>query len=236
MKITLLTGKTFDISEEVGMDIKVIRSDKSGKLILRIDSKERIPVLSVPRFCSQRRAVKFVNDNMDWILQSLAKLPEIKNFCDGDTISLFGQSVTISHRPQEKGGVWLENGLLCVSGDSQFLHRRIRDYIRRRAADEFYLRSKKLAEQIGCKLNGVVIKDTKSRWGSCSSLNNINYSWRIALAPDFVINYLMAHEVSHLKHRDHSDSFWKCVANLCPEWSKGNSWLRRNGKTLYAYT
>ena len=236
MKITLLTGKTFDISEEVGMDIKVIRSDKSGKLILRIDSKERIPVLSVPRFCSQRRAVKFVNDNMDWILQSLAKLPEIKNFCDGDTIFLFGQSVTISHRPQEKGGVWLDGNLLCVSGKAEFLHRRIRDYIRRRAADEFYLRSKKLAEQIGCKLNGVVIKDTKSRWGSCSSLNNINYSWRIALAPDFVIDYLLAHEVSHLKHHNHSDSFWKCVANLCPEWSKGNSWLRRNGKTLYAYT
>ena len=236
MKITLLTGKTFDISEEVGMDIKVIRSDKSGKLILRIDSKERIPVLSVPRFCSQRRAVKFVNDNMDWILQSLAKLPEIKNFCDGDTIFLFGQSVTISHRPQEKGGVWLDGNLLCVSGKAEFLHRRIRDYIRRRAADEFYLRSKKLAERIGCKLNGVVIKDTKSRWGSCSSLNNINYSWRIALAPDFVIDYLLAHEVSHLKHHNHSDSFWKCVANLCPEWSKGNSWLRRNGKTLYAYT
>ena len=175
MKITLLTGRTFDISEEVGMDIKVIRSDKSGKLILRIDSKERIPVLSVPRFCSQRRAVKFVNENMDWILQSLAKLPEIKKFCDGETISLFGQNITISHRPQEKGGVWIEGNILCVSGKAEFLHRRIRDYIRRRAADEFYLRSKKLAEQIGCKLNGVVIKDTKSRWGSCSSLNNINY-------------------------------------------------------------
>lgn len=236
MKITLLTGKTFDISAEVGIDIKVIRSPRIGKLILRIDSKERLPVLSVPHFCSQRRAVKFVNENMDWILQSLAKLPEIKKFSDGETISLFGQNITISHRPQEKGGVWIENDLLCVSGDSQFLHRRIRDYIRRRAKDEFYMRSKKLAEQIGCTLNGVVIKDTKSRWGSCSSLNNINYSWRIALAPNFVIDYLMAHEVSHLLHQDHSESFWKCVAKLCPEWSKGNSWLRRNGKTLYAYT
>ncbi|MBQ8677286.1 MAG: M48 family metallopeptidase [Alphaproteobacteria bacterium] len=235
MRITLLTGKTFDISAEVGMDIKVIRSDKSGKLILRIDTKERIPVLSVPRFCSQRRAVKFVNENMDWILKSLADLPEIKKFSDGETISLFGQNVVISHRPQTKGGVWLENNLLCVSGDAEFLHRRVRDYIRRRAGDEFYTRSKVLAEKIGCQLNGVVIKDTKSRWGSCSSLNNINYSWRIALAPDFVIDYLMAHEVSHLKHRDHSDAFWKCVATLCPEWSRGNSWLRRNGKSLYAY-
>lgn len=235
MKITLLTGKTFDISSEVGIDIKVIRSERIGKLILRIDSKERIAVLSVPRFCSQKRAVKFVNENMDWILQSLAKLPQIKRFTDGEKLSLFGQQVTISHRPQEKGGVWLEDNLLCVSGEAGFLHRRVRDYIRRRAGDEFYVRSKDLAEKIGCKLNGVTIKDTKTRWGSCSSLNNINYSWRIALAPDFVIEYLLAHEVSHLKHHDHSDDFWKCVAELCPEWSKGNSWLRRYGKNLYAY-
>ena len=236
MKITLLTGKTFDISEEIGMDIKVVRSSSLRKLTLRIDSKERIPVLSVPKFCSQRRAVKFVNENIDWILQSLAKLPEIKKFADGEIISLFGHNVTISHRQNEKGGVWIEGDLLCVSGEAEFLHRRVRDYIRRRAGDEFYTRSKKLAEKIGCKLNGVVIKDTKSRWGSCSSLNNINYSWRIALAPDFVIDYLMAHEVSHLKHQDHSEDFWKCVASLCPEWSRGNSWLRRNGKSLYAYS
>ena len=235
MKITLLTGKTFDISEEVGMDIKVVRSNSLSKLILRIDSKEHIPVLSVPKFCSQRRAVKFVNENMDWILQSLAKLPEIKKFADSETISLFGQEVIITHRPQEKGGVWLDGNLLCVSGAAEFLHRRVKDYIRRRAGEEFYARSRKLAEQIGCKLNGVIIKDTKSRWGSCSSLNNINYSWRIAMAPEYVIDYLMAHEVSHLKHQDHSDDFWKCVALLCPEWARGNSWLRRNGKSLYAY-
>lgn len=235
MKITLLTGKTFDISSEIGMDIKVVRSERIGKLILRIDAKERIPVLSVPRFCSQKRAVGFVNENMDWILQSLAKLPQIKKFADGENISLFGQNVTISHRPHEKGGVWLEDNVLCVSGEADFLHRRVRDYIRRRAKVEFYNRSQKLAEKIGCKLNEVVIKDTKSRWGSCSSLNNINYNWRIALAPDFVIEYLLAHEVSHLKHHNHSDAFWECVAKICPQWSKGNSWLRRYGKTLYAY-
>lgn len=235
MKITLLTGKTFDISEAVGMDIKVIRSDKSNKLILRIDSKERIPVLSVPPYCSQRRAIKFVNENMEWIIKALAKLPEIKRFADGESISLFGQSLTISHRPNERGGVWIEENLLCVSGEKEFIHRRVKDYIRRRAGDEFYTRSKELARRIDCKLAGVTIKDTKSRWGSCSSLNNINYSWRIALAPDYVIDYLIAHEVAHLKHQDHSELFWQTVAELCPQWSKGNSWLRRYGKSLYAY-
>lgn len=235
MKITLLTGKMFDISEAVGMDIEVRQSHSLRKLVLHIDSKNRIPVLSVPKFCSRKRAIEFVNENMDWISEQLQKLPEIRYFKDGEQILLFGQSVTIKHMPTARGGVWLEQGFLCVSGKQEFLHRRVRDYIRKKAADEFYKLSSELAKQIGCKVNRVIIKDTKSRWGSCSSLNNINYSWRIALAPDFVINYLMAHEVSHLKHQDHSDEFWQCVASLCPEWSKGNSWLRRYGKTLYAY-
>ena len=195
MKITLLTGKTFDIKEAVGMDIKVVQPPNSRKLILHIDNKERIPVLSIPRFCSRKRAINFVIENMDWILETLQKLPERKYFSSGETISLFGQNITISHQPNARCGVRLDGNTLIVSGGAEFLHRRVKDYIRKAAADEFYKLSAPLAAQIGCKINGIYIKDTKSRWGSCSTLNNINYNWRIALAPQYAINYLMAHEV-----------------------------------------
>ena len=235
MKITLLTGKTFDIQEEVGMDIKVVQSTATRKLILRIDAKNHIPVLTVPRFCSRKKAISFVNENMDWILENLQKLPDEKYFADGEKISLLGQEVVICHCPEARRGVWLDGDKLCVSGGAEFLHRRVRDYIKKAAQREFFRISKELADKIGCRLNGVTIKDTKSRWGSCSSLNNINYSWRVALAPQYVIDYLMAHEVSHLKHQDHSDEFWACVYSLCPAWSKGYSWLKRHGKELYAY-
>ncbi len=235
MKITLLTGKTFDISEAVGMDIKVVESRSSRKITLKIDEKERVPVLSVPRFCSRKQAIKFVTEHTEWIIKSLNKLPEIKYFTAGTVFSLFGQDVTVEHHPQARRGVWPEENKLCVSGEAEFIHRRVKDYIKKRAGEEFYARSKELADKLGRKLSGVSIKDTSSRWGSCSSLQHINYSWRIALAPDFVIDYLMAHEVSHLKHPDHSDEFWACVASLCPEWSRGRIWLKRYGKTLYAY-
>lgn len=235
MKITLLTGKTFDIKEALGIDIKVVQSRSLGKLSLRIDSKARIPVLSVPKFCSRRRAVNFVNENMDWIEQSLQKLPEIRKFTDGETISLFGKEVIICHTPQSRRGVWIENDKLYVSGNAEFLHRRVRDYIRRNAAEEFYKRTKRLADILQCELNGITIKDTKSRWGSCSSLQHINYSWRIALAPDYVIDYLMAHEAAHLQYQNHSDDFWQCVTALYPEWRKGNRWLKQHGKELYSY-
>ena len=235
MKITLLTGRIFDIKEAIGMDIKVIPSRSYNKLSLRIDTKERIPVLSVPKFCSRKRAINFVNENMDWILKSLQQIPEQKNFTDNEALSLFGQPITIRHCPLERGGVWLDGDILCVSGDREFLHRRVKDYIKQRAAKDFYTISQQLAQQIDCKLSGISIKDTKSRWGSCSSLNHINYSWRIALAPLETIHYLMAHEVAHLKHQDHSENFWNCVASLYPQWKIGRDWLKKNGKKLYIY-
>lgn len=235
MKITLLTGKTFDISAEVGMDIKVVPSHSLRKLTLRIDNKERIPVLSVPKFCSRKRAIDFVNNNLEWIVKNLQKLPPQKSFENGEAILLFGEKLTIFHNPAARCGVRKEGEKLIVSGGAEFLHRRIKDYVRKRAEHEFYARSAKLAAKIDCKIKGVSIKDTKSRWGSCSSLNHINYSWRIALAPSFVIDYMMAHEVSHLKHRDHSRQFWLCVENLCPDWKIGHDWLRNNGKQLYIY-
>ena len=235
MKITLLTGKIFDIQKELDMDIKIIQSRSLNKLTLHIDNKERLPVLSLPKFCTRKKAIKFVNENMDWIIENLKKLPEIKYFSDGLKIMIFGENLQISHQPQARCGVRKDNKTLIVSGGEEFIHRRVKDYIKKRAESEFYLLSSQMAKKIGYKLNSICIKDTKSRWGSCSSLNNINYSWRIALAPKFVINYLMAHEVAHLKHQNHSPEFWNCVEYLYPQWKKGHNWLKENGKSLYSY-
>lgn len=235
MKITLLTGKIFDISEAVGREIKVVMVAGSRRLSIRIDHKERVPVLNVPKYCSRRRAIAFVRENEDWIEENLQKLPPVKVFKNGESVLLFGETVQICHQPQSRRGVWLENGVLGVSGGEEFLHRRVKDYIKKRAAEEFYIKSQQLAQTLGRRLNGVSIKDTKSRWGSCSSLHNINYSWRIALAPQCVIDYLLAHEVAHLKHADHSADFWACVAELNPDWQRGHNWLQKHGRELYAY-
>ncbi|MBR2136918.1 MAG: M48 family metallopeptidase [Alphaproteobacteria bacterium] len=235
MKLTLLTGKTYDISEAVGMDIKVIQSPTARRLTLRIDSKTRTPVLSVPRFCSRKHAIKFVEENMDWIVRSLSKIPEQKYFSDGEQISLFGEILTICHCPHERGGVWRKDNFLCVSGGAEFIHRRIKDYIKNLCRQKFLELSRVKAAQINRHIHSISIKDTKSRWGSCSSLNNINYNWRIALAPAEAINYLIAHEVAHLEHPDHSKQFWDCVGLLNPDWKHGHDWLKKHGKTLYMY-
>lgn len=235
MKITLFTGKTFNIQDALDFDIKIIKSARAKKLTLRIDFKEHIPVLTIPNRCSSKRAVDFVEIHRQWIENCLQKLPTTKQFENGEKVSVLGQMLTICHAPQLRRGVFIEDNILYVSGELDFLHRRIKDYIKKQAKLEFYKRSKILADSLNCELNDVTIKDTKSRWGSCSSINNINYSWRIALAPQEVFEYLIAHEVAHLKHQDHSSRFWKCVSELYPKAEAGKTWLKQHSKELYLY-
>ena len=234
MKITLLTGRTFDIENAFDFPLKVNASFRLKRLNLRIDHKKRMVVLSMPKLCSKKKAFDFINEHIDWIEEKLSQLPEIKEFEDGEAITLFGNQVTICHQ-RDFGAPKLIEHTLFVGGDKVFLHRRIKDYIKREAKKIFYAKSKVLADNLGCKLTGVSIKDTKSRWGSCSTLKHINYNWRIALAPDFVIDYLMAHEVAHLKHQDHSSAFWQTVENLYPNTKAGKDWLSKHGNELYLY-
>lgn len=234
MKITLLTGKTFDIENAVDFPLKVNTSFKLKRLSLRIDHKKRLVVFSIPKWYGKKKALEFLNEHLDWIEQKLAELPTMKDFEDGEKISLFGQSVTICH-DLNFGAPKLINNILYVGGEKEFLHRRIKDYIKREAKKEFFEKSKTLAKKLGKKLEGVTIKDTKSRWGSCSTLNHINYNWRIALAPLETIDYLMAHEVAHLSHQDHSPSFWRTVDTLNPNAYAGKKWLEQHGNELYLY-
>lgn len=108
MKITLFTGKTFDIREALGFDIKIVKSSRAKRMTLRIDSKERLPVLTIPERCAAKRAVDFVNLHRGWIERSLARLPQTKNFEDGEQISLFGQPVVIRRTNDRRCGTFLE--------------------------------------------------------------------------------------------------------------------------------
>ena len=127
MKITLLTGKTFDISEAVGMDIKIITSRMGRKLSLHIDAKERRPVLSVPRFCSRKQAIKFVNENMDWIINNLGRLPAVQYFADGEKVDV---TVTSGNTDIDDAQVVTSYRLRCLDLSFLYLEEAALDYPR----------------------------------------------------------------------------------------------------------
>lgn len=88
------------------------------------------------------------------------------------------------------------------------------------------------SEIMGLEYNQVRIKNQKTRWGSCSSKGNINLNWRVVMAPEEVINYLIIHELAHLKHMNHSTDFWNLVKKYCPDYVQWRKWLREKGETL----
>ena len=235
MKITLLTGKTYDLQKHFDFPLQVNHSKLAKRLTLRIDSQKRIPVVTIPKRCSEKRAVEFVETHRLWILKSLQSIPEIKRFEPNIKINLFGADYIIVHNPELKRGCFIEGDKIYVSGEESFLHRRVKDFIKDYAKKELDSLSREKARILGKKLNNVCLKDTKSRWGSCSSNNNINYSWRIALAPYAVIEYLVCHEVAHLAEQNHSIDFWNKVKELCPNYKNARLWLKKYGKELYLY-
>ena len=112
MKITLLTGKIYNIQESFDFPLKVIKSPRAKRLTLRIDSKEHLPILSIPPRCTQKQAVSFVQQHQDWIIESLKKLPQTQRFTSGQTISLFGKEILIQHAPEKRWGARIEKGIL----------------------------------------------------------------------------------------------------------------------------
>ena len=234
MKITLLTGPTFDFRERFGFDIKVVKSPLAKRLTIRIDEKNHRPVLTIPKYCSQRRALQFLEDNRDWMINMLARLPKSQLFGNNDQVSFFGEIFKILWAENQKGTVF-ENGLLKVGGRQEFLHRRVTDFLKEQALQRFSTLTVEKAKLLGCRVCGVAIRDTKSRWGSCSTRGNINYNWRVSMAPLYVIDYLVCHEVTHLKHPDHSKNFWKTLSSICPQYQEGRRWLKVKGKDLYCY-
>ena len=234
MKITLLTGPTFDFKNDFDFDIKIIKSPLAKRLTLRIDEKNRRAVLTIPKYCSRKRALSFLRQHRDWITNMLARLPQPKYFTNGAEFEFFGVKYTVQHIENQRGGK-LANNVLTIGGKLEFLHRRVSDFLKQQTLKRLSAMSVDKAKTLGCRITSVSIKDTKSRWGSCSTLGNINYNWRISMAPLNVINYLVCHEISHLKHPNHSPEFWQTVAMLCPDYEQSRHWLKVRGKTLYQY-
>ena len=139
----------------------------------------------------------------------------------------------ICHCPSARGGVWREGNKIRVSGQSEHLPRRIHDWLRREARARLSEKTMHAASRIDMRPGKVRVRDTRSRWGSCSTRGNINYCWRLILAPTFVINYVVAHEVVHLKEANHGSRFWELVATLEPDADRARRWLREKGDALY---
>lgn len=230
------------VHEGVSYTIQLKRAASARKFTLRIRSATRDVVMTVPSKSSLRAAKVFAERNVVWIESRLRQLPIPVRFLPGQTIPIRGVDHLIVHRPGVRKTVWIEpehsndQSHLCVSGEASHIERRIKDYLQREAKCDIVNAVKFHVGKIGKSVHRITLRDTTSRWGSCSSKGSLNFSWRLIFAPGYVLDYLAAHEVAHLVHMDHSSRFWSLTASLAPDYERAEAWLKKNGAALHRFS
>lgn len=235
----------FDVSH-AGENYRVALKRVTGarRFTLRVRSATRDVVLTMPPRSSLSSAREFVERHTAWIGARLNRLPRPVPFETGAVIPLRGVNHVIHHRPDMRGNIWIECGsaisleaenALCVACEAPHLGRRILDFLRREARRDLEIAVKRHTSAIGVAARRVTVRDTVSRWGSCSASGSLNFSWRLILAPPFVLDYLAAHEVAHLVHLNHSPKFWAVAKRLTPETDRAEAWLRAHGASLHRF-
>jgi len=218
--------------------VELKRHGQARRYTLRIRATDRTVVLTMPLRGSVREAKSFAERNGGWIAARLKRLPQPIPFTEGLELPLRGVPHRIVHRAA-RGTVWTQADadmpLLCVAGNRVHLARRLRDYLKREAKREHDAASHRHAGQLGVSVRRVAVRDQASRWGACTAAGILSYSWRLILAPPFVLDYLAAHEVAHLVEMNHSRRFWRVVAGICPDWQRAKGWLTANGNALHRY-
>jgi predicted metal-dependent hydrolase len=220
--------------------IRLRRHRRARRYTLRIHPTDREAILTIPPRGTVAEAKDFAQLHGGWIAARLGRLPKAVPFQPGTIVPLRGTPYRIVHRAGERGVVWTETRdsgekILCVAGDGEFIDRRVHDFLKREARRDLQKSAQAHADALGVRVKRLSIRDQSSRWGSCTSAGSLSFSWRLILAPPFVLDYLAAHEVAHLVEMNHSARFWRTVARICPSVERAKKWLDTSGNDLHRY-
>lgn len=222
--------------------VKIRHSPRAKRLALRLDKKDNMFALVIPPRTSLRRAHSFVWMYEDWVANELAKLPPVIKLEHGAVISILGVPTVIDVEYDQNRKT---TTLSLIKNPTQQRLRiktnktdpapRITRYLKKTAKEELLITAHAKAALIRKKIKNVRVRDTVSRWGSCTSDGSLSFSWRLIFAPRNAFDYVVAHEVAHLRHMDHSRKFWSLCESLCEDYKGGKTWMRQNGHILHTY-
>lgn len=211
-------------------------SPRARRLSLRVDAALPGVELVLPRRAPAAAAFDFVARHRGWIAARIAALPAARLLADGATVPVLGVPHRIRRISEPAAApVTIADGEIRVRGEPAHLPRRVIDHLKALARRELGRRARELAARVGKTITRIGVRDPKSRWGSCSSKGALSFSWRLILAPEPVLQYVVAHEVAHLVEMNHSPRFWRVVAGLVPNVPAARAWLRRHRMELMSY-
>ena len=215
------------------VEITLRRTKAARRVSLRVSALDGRVTLSMPKSMATAEALAFAEEKADWIRKHLARRLDDVVPGVGGSVLYRGQEVAI-----RAGGVRkavFADGVLIVPDSPAMATARIKAFLRLAARDRLTVASRAYAARLGQGFGKISLRDTRSRWGSCSAKRDLMYSWRLIMAPPEVLDYVAAHEVSHLVEMNHSPAYWQVVAGIFPDYAAPRAWLRQNGQSLHRY-
>ncbi|HEY1796577.1 MAG TPA: SprT family zinc-dependent metalloprotease [Stellaceae bacterium] len=221
---------------DLGTPVAIRVSPRARRISLRVLPVGQGIELVLPRGVGAEAGLKFLDGNRGWVAARIAAQPSAEPFVEGAVVPVLGVPHRICREANSAAPpVAIRDGEIRVKGDPAHLGRRVREHLIALARSELSSRARDCAVRVGRRVGRVGVRDPKSRWGSCSSNGDLSFSWRLVLAPEAVIDYVVAHEVAHLVEMNHSPRFWRLVETLAPDSAGPRAWLRRHRLRLLAY-
>jgi predicted metal-dependent hydrolase len=222
---------------------ELVRSTRRRSISIEI-AKAKV-VVRAPQFVARAEIEKFVHEKSRWVQQKLFQQEQqlssapVYSFASGSSLPYLGEPLTLVVHKQPRSDVVRYGDKLLVilssrarAAEETQCKRLVSQWYQQQASTLLHSKTDLAAAQLGVKYTGIALKATRSKWGHCTAKGAIQYNWQIMLAPEPVVDYLVAHEVSHLLHHNHSPAFWAAVERLCPDYKKRRAWLKAQGAQL----
>lgn len=213
------------------IEISLRRSRRLRRMSLRVSRLDGRVTLSLPHRVGDVEWLNFLREREDWIRENLSEVGAPAAPAAGDEILFEGRLLPLVAQPGRAAR--LKDGTLAVPDAPERVGPAVKRFLQREARLRLAEATQTHAAALGARHGRITLRDTRSRWGSCTEEGNLMYSWRLVMAPPEVLDYVAAHEVAHLREMNHSRAFWRLVEGLCPEHRRHRLWLRENGADLH---
>lgn len=224
---------TLRLSGTPPIDIVLRRSARVRRMSLRLSQLDGRITLTLPKRVPESEALAFARDKEAWLRGHLAKRGEDVLPAPGAAIPLRGVETPIALACGRR--VVLQSDRIEVPGPAEQIPARLRGWLREEARTHLIQAADRYAAELGLPYSRITLRDTRSRWGSCTSDGALMFSWRLVLTPPEILNYVAAHEVAHLAEMNHSQAFWDTVTQIHGPWKEHRTWLRQHGAGLHRY-
>ena len=225
-----------EVVDETGVAAPTVRrTSRARRLSLRVSNLDGRITLTAPKWAPQSEIERFWQKHMDWALARLAKMPRRVDVGTATSIVYRGQDFRLVPTVRKDVRIDAADLLLEVPAEVSKRAAAIRTLFQAEARTHLESSSRRFATKTARDISAIVLRDPRSRWGSCSANGRLMFSWRLVMAPPVVLDYVAAHEVAHLTHMNHGAEFWELVARLCPDFKTQRRWLRENGGGLHRF-